>query len=213
MEWSKFRFNKMFGTLGVLAGVILIQACAKPLEEEVSCNFVRNSQAQRVSWGSDVPVEFFLDSSVPFQFYDAIEASAQKWNATSGKNLISVRRGSNPGSSVPSRDGVNKIYFISDWEDSRPKSEQARTTIYWSGPKIVEADIRVNTENFQFFVNAADATYSAVHLESLLIHELGHALGLAHNDEGESVMKTSLGYGQVRDDISTADKSSMACEY
>lgn len=213
MTSGKFKFNKLFGALGLIAGVIMIQACSQPPPEETSCNFVRNSQAQRVSWGTDVPVEFFIDSSVPAQYYASIEAAAAQWNTKMGRNLLVIRRGSNPGSETPQRDGVNKIYFIDHWEASRPATEQARTTIYWSGPKIFEADIRINAEKFQFFINAADATYSTVHIESLLIHELGHALGLAHNDASDSVMRTSLAYGQVRVNIEEDDKDSMACEY
>jgi len=210
---SGFRYNKFFRGLGLIAGLLLIQACSAPLNEEEACNFVRNSQARRVSWGQDTPVEIFLDSSVPTNYYEAIENAARRWNDLKGRELLVIRRASNPGSATPRRDGVNKVYFIEDWEANRPATEQARTTIYWSGPRIFEADVRINAENFRFFLRADEANYSEVHLESLLIHEFGHVLGLAHNESEESVMQTALGFGQVRADLDKADLASLSCEY
>lgn len=206
------RFNKPFSILGIITGLMLIQACGKQLPEQESCNFVRNSQLQRVSWAANTPVEIFLDSSVPPEYHDSIEAAVTAWNDESGRELIRLRLGSNPGSDTPARDGVSKIYFMNSW-DSNKNNEQARTTVYWAGSTIYEADIRVNALNFNFFTSEIDRSYSEVHIESLLIHELGHVLGLAHNDASSSVMQTALANGHIRNNVGQEDLSSLECEY
>ena len=211
------RFNKPFSILGILVGLMLIQACGKPLPPQESCNFVRNSQLQRVSWAANTPVEMFLDSSVPAIYHDSIASAIQVWNDRAKAELgvdelIRLRTGSNPGADSPSRDGVSKIYFMNTW-DSNKSTEQARTTVYWAGSTIYEADIRVNDLNFDFFLSEIDRSYNAVHIESLLIHELGHVLGLAHNDSRSSVMQVALANGSIRNDVNDADVSSLKCEY
>lgn len=213
MSRLKFKFDRLFGSLGLLVGIIMIQACSAPFNPEESCNFVQNSQEQRVSWGNQVPVELYLDSSVPYEYYDTIENAAQKWNDLLGRQLLVIRRGGNPGSNRPERDGFSKIFFLEKWDTDRPKTEQGRTTIYWAGPKIYEADVRINFEGFQYFLNADDRNYQQVHLESLLVHEFGHVLGLAHNEQGVSVMHSALNLGQVREDVSAEDVKSLECEY
>ena len=210
-------FNKPFSILGILVGLMLIQACGKTLPEQESCNFVRNSQLQRVSWAANTPVEIFLDSSVPAIYHDTVAAAIDVWNERGKEELgvnelIRLRLGSNPGSDSPGRDGVSKIYFMNTW-DSNKSTEQARTTVYWAGSTIYEADIRVNQLNFDFFISEIDRSYTAVHLESLLIHELGHVLGLAHNESHTSVMQTALANGRIRNDVGEADLSSLKCEY
>jgi hypothetical protein len=197
----------------IMTVALFVQACAPSFDPEVSCNFVLNSQGQRVSWGGNVPVDIYLDASVPAQFHEPIRRAAESWNQMEGRTLLKIRTESNPGSARPERDGFNKLYFMSTWESDRPAKEQARTTIYWSGPQIQETDIRINAQNFQFFIDETDRTYDKVHLESLVLHELGHALGLAHNDSWLSVMQTILGYGQIRATISDPEKTSMSCEY
>ena len=52
-----------------------------------------------------------------------------------------------------------------------------------------------------------------VHLESLLIHELGHVLGLKHKDSGDSVMATYLSSLTMRNDIPEKDIDDLKCEY
>ena len=52
-----------------------------------------------------------------------------------------------------------------------------------------------------------------IHLESLIIHELGHVLGLKHNDDKSSIMQRTLS-GQVeRDVIGDSDYKNVQCEY
>lgn len=79
---------------------------------------------------------------------------------------------------------------------------------------MTDADIRINAKNFSFY-KASDKndTYGKVHLESLIIHEMGHVFGLAHIEESDSVMQAYLKSQTIRDTPGAIDIRSMNCEY
>ena len=58
--------------------------------------------------------------------------------------------------------------------------------------KIVETDIKINAAKFRFAAYDSEVTLRDVDLYSLMVHEFGHALGLAHVNLFESVMNPEL---------------------
>lgn len=207
-----FRSDNLLSMTGVILGVALMQACSLKLPEETACGFVRNRDAQRVSWISNEPMKLYVDSSVPDEMLPSIQSAADKWNDVSGRTLIQVITGQNIGSATAKQDGVSKIYVLDEWDANRP-DEQARTTIFWSGSMMTEADIRINNQDFDYFLGNYTTNSLHVHLESLVLHELGHALGLAHNESADSVMQMRLAQGDIRDEVGKEDLLSMSCEY
>jgi hypothetical protein len=205
--------------ISVFAGIILIQACGRDLPaEKASCtegsvSFVQNSNMQRVAWGHSDPIPLYIDASVPQEYIAAMEAAIHDWNEV-GQNLRGTAffelRFEQKGSATPTQDNYSKIYLLNTWESNRP-SEQARTTIYWSGSRIYEADIRINEKNFDFYTGNISES-NKVHLESLIVHELGHVLGLAHTENTNSVMQVSLADGMRRTDLAS-DAAALHCEY
>lgn len=177
---------------------------------------MQNSDLQRVSWGPETPISFSIHTSVPEKYRAAIQAAADRWNTTAGRSLIKILGVSN-GSGVPSQDAFNVIYWMSDW-DTRQTNEQARTTIYWVGARIYEADIRVNARDHRFFWSA-DPEEGKLDVESLLVHEFGHAIGLSHPEEKTSVMVKALAVAgstpdfQARRTPTVFDANSIRCEY
>jgi hypothetical protein len=99
---------------------------------------------------------------------------------------------------------------MNTWESNKA-SEQGRTSLYWVGDQIQEADIRINGLNYAFF--GATVVSGAVSMESLALHELGHVLGLKHNDSSPSVMATYLRLNQDRTQLQGSDHESLNCEY
>lgn len=104
------------------------------------------------------------------------------------------------------------IYWMNQWEDDR-RTEQARTTVYWTGDRIYEADIRINGEFFNFYGGDGAESFSGVDMESLMVHEFGHVLGLSHNDGKGTVMAVTLSSGTLRRTPGKDDLDSLRCEY
>jgi predicted Zn-dependent protease len=73
--------------------------------------------------------------------------------------------------------------------------------------------MRLDGANFQFFVDPSNPVPTAVDLQSLVLHELGHVLGLAHNTMTDSVMQASLASGQIRETPGTTDINDLKCGY
>jgi hypothetical protein len=201
------------GLLCVMALGLLLEACTRPLPPQPACGFVQNPELQRVSWKHNIPVKLYLHESVPTQAYDAIDRAVAEYNTNIGGGLEYfkiVARGVS-GDLNPQKDGYSMIYWFTTWDVNRP-TEQARTTIYWSGSDVFEADMRINAANFTFNYGTG-TTFAAVDLDSLVLHELGHVLGLAHTTAPGSAMHATLDEGQVRRDLGAVDLSDLKCEY
>lgn len=203
----------------IIAGSLL-QACAPKSQSD--CGFVQNVYGERISWKNDIPVKMMLHETVPEEMIPAIRKAAESWNTTAGKTILdidfSVRE---RGPAVPRKDGRNVIYLLNTWE-AQKASEQGRTSVYWIGDQIKETDVRLNAENFSFYwedFNGQTATSlnamagTQVNMEALVLHELGHVLGLKHRDGDSSVMGTYLRAKEDRVDLASVDEVSLQCEY
>lgn len=209
------------GLLGFLTGCVLaLSACAPQkffgaLQPQYSaqepCGFVQNVYGERISWKGKLPIQLQIHESVPAEYYPAIEATLRGWESATGKKLFEVVSWGARGPNQPRQDGVNTIYYLNTWEEGK-STEQARTSVYWVGDQIREADIRLNAKDFAFYVEDSEGPRD-VHMASLLIHEFGHVLGLKHQDQVASVMGTYLSSNTVRSSISDADLAAVRCEY
>jgi predicted Zn-dependent protease len=205
--------GRFFKRMSLLVGIPMVfTACARFIPPEEPCNFVQNSQSQRVSWKESVPVQIYVHQSVPEKFHEPIKDAIKEWNHWLNREALHATFNST-GSLEPTRDGYSVIYWLNSWEPDR-KTEQARTTVYWSGSQIYEADIRINNVNFKYYISSDEPDrLERVHFKSLILHELGHVLGLGHNDAQGSVMNVTLPNGKSRDQVGPVDKDSLSCEY
>jgi hypothetical protein len=204
--------------LGLMASII--GGCAKnPLgsaftesyKPQFDCGFVQNVYGERISWKNNIPISFHIHQSVPMEYRPVIESAMKKWERVAGRALFKLISQNYPGPDKPRQDGLNVIYWLNTW-DSYRGTEQGRTSVYWIGSEIREADIRVNAFNFDFYIDQPKSSRD-VHFESLIIHELGHVLGLKHYDDGQSVMGTYLAANTERNNLSSIDISALQCEY
>ncbi len=175
-----------------------------------SCHFNRNSLGVRISWKASLPVSLVIHKSVPTIYDQDIIAAANLWNTAKGKTLINVTRDDSFANGV-SNDGHNIIFWSTDWDSANAK-EQALTSTNTDLSRITDSDIRINAKNFNYELTSQSAGSSAVNLESLVLHEMGHLLGLQHF-EGDGVMSPYLPSGKVRLNLSTEELSELSCEY
>ncbi len=80
--------------------------------------------------------------------------------------------------------------------------------------EMLHADIIVNNENFDFTNDTSDTT-RAYDLPSVIIHELGHLLGLKHVSDPDvpSVMQSTLGRHDVRRNATAYDSTYIKSLY
>lgn len=189
----------------------VFEALSPSYNPEPDCGFVQNVYGQRISWKNKTPIRLSIHESVPSSYYPALRAAISDWEQSVGHPLFQIVEFGVKGPLQPRQDGVNMIYWMDTWEANRT-SEQARTSVYWVGDEIREADIRINAKDFTYYVTTPQSSRD-VHLESLLVHELGHVIGLKHKDSGGSVMATYLSSMTVRDKIANTDLDAFKCEY
>ncbi len=119
-----------------------------------------------------------------------------------------------PGLELTVRQGVKQPRFGYGYSDSEQsdimfldeewpweKTALAATVVSYNAwtNEVLDADIVINRQHaaFQIFDRPAVAGENRYDLQNTLTHELGHALGLMHNDDVQSVMYPSSAPGET----------------
>lgn len=157
-----------------------------------------------------MPVNMIIHKSVPEKYDSDIISAANRWNTAKGATIITVAR-DNSFAEGPGNDRKNIIFWSTNW-DSENSKEQARTISNTDLSRIIDSDIKINAKNFAYALTTQTLGVSAVNLESLMLHEMGHVLGLQHF-EGSGIMSTHLASGKLRFNFSSEELSELSCEY
>jgi hypothetical protein len=178
------------------------------------CGFVENIYNKRLSWKGELPIKLSIHESVPKNMIPAIERAISTWKTSTGVRLFEIVQVGKVGSKDLGKikDGTNTIYWYGKGEWKGDKDDQAKTVISWVGDKIDEANILINGDSVSFYTDVATGL-KQVDLQSVMLHELGHVLGLKHNDSRPGIMATYLKENSERRQILTADLDSVRCEY
>lgn len=178
---------------------------------EEPCGFVQNIYGARVSWKKNIPVVISVDPHFSSEFYRAALQAAEQWNSLAGKKLIELEKTPDGEHVSPAQDLTTGLYWRTEWP-SEKSNQQALTTLFYKATLINEGDIKINAKDFDFYSSEPNSNRQ-IHMESLLVHEFGHLLGLRHSNVLPTVMWSTLVSGTVRNVISEKDLESLKCEY
>lgn len=120
------------------------------------------------------------------------------------------------------KDGITGIYKIVRWPNSLPGSALAVTQIFGRRfnigqtneyVRIEHADILINDHLYNFYTGNT-GTNSEFDLKTVVLHEMGHFLGLSHRaSDDDSVMIPSISPSSKNRTPSTLDRSDMVSKY
>ena len=198
------------------------------LESPESCRFFMRDESGHNFSQSGFPVTLWFHSSVPDEYIESFQIAAQIWEDRFNTNFFDFQELEdapfsllsylisflpvNSGPIVSQEDSKSVIYWDENWDDN-DATDMAKIYLYRAVSQITESDIIFNGKLYQYYTNTdiADGfeTNGLHHLESLIIHEFGHVLGLKNNYNEGSVM----GPLKVRDEIEDFDYRNIMCEY
>jgi hypothetical protein len=113
---------------------------------------------------------------------------------------------------------VNSVYFTDNGWSGPQTTENldhvlARAKInFLSSGEIVDADIAINSARKEFTVTSGPGTVDE-DLVSVLTHEVGHFLGIAHSDDPAAVMYWQYGSGAIRRTLQPDDIAAVCAAY
>jgi MYXO-CTERM domain-containing protein len=129
---------------------------------------------------------------------------------------------SNPTGYDPFGPNSNTVSFRPKWEDDalhRPGTIAITVVTFDSlTGEIFDADIELNSRapaNAGGFVFAVGRTPEPdeCDLQTILTHEFGHFLGLAHSNITRAVMYPTAGLGEIRSDLNSDDSAGICAIY
>lgn len=144
-------------------------------------------------------------------FVDALAASAAAWNQLGAGPEIGLQSGL--ADNYPAFDGVNGVFFVArDWPAAPEELALTYAHVDSRTREILEVDIAVNASHHFFTADGDDDAYD---LQNVLTHELGHALGLAHNeDDADATMYPLIRVGeQHKRDPARSDEQALLALY
>lgn len=201
----------------LLLGFLILSSCGPKTEEAIYYDRLPPEfSLEGKSWDSS---EFPIILNVPLDFNpfnNALIMATEQWNQALGTKVFEIHYGTTntqwTKATDPVMDSISGIYQQFFWEfPTLDYSVLAYTTNLSQGSRIKQADIIFNFSYYNF----ADADSpprqfgeNYIDFESVLVHELGHFLGLSHSKIGEdenSVMLPTLRKGEKRRNLSDQD--------
>lgn len=176
--------------------LVCISACTPPEKQEIatSASFSRDNAPSSWSSAGLFPLNLRISNDFTASESSAITQAADSWSteSKSGAQFFATSNAdiAPKANLVDYEDNILGVYKVYEWPESMPGTALAVTQInglqHSSYIQITHADILLNYDYFSF---TTDSTWG-YDLETVVVHELGHFLGLYHENTSleESVM-------------------------
>jgi len=179
---------RLIAKLSLFAGLV----CVAP---------VSAYQANGVSWPQSTTV-FYVDIPGAGGLWNsAFETAMSGWGVDTSF-VYNIVRGvyADPCNRFDGRNGVG--FESTACGDAWGSTTLAFTGWRFTGATLIEADIFFNS-NFDWDVYSGSRLFSAKDFRRVAVHELGHALGLGHENQNPAIMAATIGNIEVpqQDDI------------
>ena len=153
------------------------------LDGNVSSKSAASSTPSRWPSSGSFPVSLKFGSDFDSEEVVALNKAAQSWNETNNSQTTYFTTSTSSFSARNNldefRDGELGVYKLFDWPSEMPESALAVTQIF--GTRTSSGYIRIDHAdvllNYDFFDFTADESWG-YDLETVVLHELGHFLGL-----------------------------------
>lgn len=164
-----------FTPWGVFLGLVSFSINASAYE------FLETDDGQALAWTS-TRADHLISSDVQEELRAAVRTAFDTWNQVIEPSLDLHYAGLHLGNA---RDGVSATHLLQIWDASFGDESRtvAHTRIVYDVQTgtITEADILLNGAGFRFDSGSGNGDPGAFDLQSVVLHEIGHFIGLAHS--------------------------------
>lgn len=211
--------------LSLVLLLFILASCGAQYEYESRADYLLGNQKSKVS-PNILPLQIKVTDSFSTDEFNGIQTMGDKWSAGVSDQLdffdyahtASELNHADPNSYLDSEMG---IYRLTSWPNAFPSDALAITQTYGERKNVGQADEYVEIYHVDILINDEfydfSNSYKLNHydLQTVMIHELGHSIGLNHYIDPWvfSVMSSEISQYSVYTDIYAADITSIGDLY
>ena len=152
------------------------------------------------------------DNGSQDDFLAAIRRAANTWTYAAEADITFTYAGSTASTKV-GFNGANEIVFVNDGlvDGAGNNRPLATALVFYMKSTIVETDIKIN-DAYTWYA-AGSLSTAEFDLQSVVLHELGHWLGLGHDEDDQAVMYAQMATGIVKRALFENDLQGIAALY